>query len=390
MGNVIPVIMLEPFHYKGIEVIGIDVHCSTYFERIASRLKGARWHREKAVWYLPLNEASYNSIRKGFNEIAVLDTSRLRQYLLQRRVTPIVKQSNRISKARAELMILHPLSEANLEAFKQFQEMIVLKGYSEKTLKTYSNEFHYLLRLLGKVAVRELEKQHVKAYLLWLIEKRGYSEAHAHTAVNAIKFYFEKVIDRGREFYDLPRPKKPQKLPSVLAEEEMVDLVQTTTNIKHRALLMAAYSAGLRVSELVNLKIEDIDSKRMVLYVRQGKGKKDRMVPLSKKLLETLRIYYKTYRPKQYLFEGEGGGAYSERSAQLVLAMAKKRAGIRKKGSIHMLRHSYATHLLEAGTDIRYIQAFLGHNSLQTTMIYTHVSRFMIGSIQSPLDRLDW
>ena len=142
-----------------------------------------------------------------------------------------------------------------------------------------------------------LEKKHVAAYLLWLIKKKGYSEQHVHTAVNALKFYFKKVEGRAREFYDLPRPKKPQKIPSVLAEEEMITLIQKTHNLKHRALLMTAYSAGLRVNELVSLKISDIDSRRMMLHIQQGKGKKDRMVPLSQKLLLTLREYVRLYHP---------------------------------------------------------------------------------------------
>jgi len=248
-----------------------------------------------------------------------------------------------------------------------------------------------LLRLLALVDVSSLSKDHIQAYLLWLLQKKGYSEAHLHTTINAIKFYFEKVEGRTKEFYDLPRPKKPYKLPNVLAEEEIISLIKKTENLKHKTLLMASYAAGLRVSELVSLKISDIDSKRMLIYLRAAKGKKDRVVPLSKLLLETLREYVRQYKPKNYVFEGERGGEpYSKRSAQEVLRAAKKRAGIQKSGSIHLLRHSYATHLLESGTDIRYIQAFLGHNSLKTTMRYTHVMQPKIEAIQSPLDKLKW
>ncbi|MCU7552909.1 tyrosine-type recombinase/integrase [Chitinophagaceae bacterium LB-8] len=196
------------------------------------------------------------------------------------------------------------------------------------------------------------------------------------------------MLGRGREFYDLPRPKKPKKLPGVLAESEVARIILQMKNLKHRALLMTAYSAGLRVSELVKLRIKDIDPGRMMIHIREGKGGKDRMVPLSQTLLETLRIYYQQYKPGEYLFEGENRGPYSTRSAQEVLKKAKRWAGIQKKGSIHLLRHSYATHLLEAGTDIRYIQVLLGHNSLKTTLRYTHVSNLKLGSIQSPLDRL--
>ena len=294
-----------------------------------------------------------------------------------------------LSKERALILLQHPLNAENLQAFKDLQALLHLKGYSPNTFRVYCNEFHCLLRLLGTIDVRELTPQHVQSYLLWLLKRKNYSEVRIHTAVNAIKFFFEQVEKRGREFYDLPRPKKALQLPSVLSEQEIVRLFSQTGNLKHKVLLMAAYSAGLRVSELVGLRLKDIDSSRMMIHIRQGKGKKDRMVPLSAKLLEVLRNYYKTYKPKEYLFEGEKQGMpYSTRSAQEVLKRAKQRAGIRKSGSIHSLRHSYATHLLEGGTDIRYIQAFLGHNDPKTTMRYTHVSKTAIGNIGSPLDKL--
>ena len=195
---------------------------------------------------------------------------------------------------------------------------------------------------------------------------------------------------KERELFDLPRPKKPELLPTILSQNQIIRLFASITNIKHKAIIMTCYAAGLRVSEVVNLKIRDIDSERMMIHVRAAKGKKDRMVPLSKKLLDTLREYFKQYKPKDYLFEGDKKTAYSTRSVQLILAAAKQKAGIIKKGSIHSLRHSYATHLMEAGIDVRFIQDFLGHNSLNTTMRYTHVSQRNIGNIGSPLDKLQF
>ena len=228
------------------------------------------------------------------------------------------------------------------------------------------------------------------SYLLWLLEKKGCSETKVHTAVNAIKFYFEQVMKFPKEFYDLPRPKKPFKLPNILDEEEIIALIQGIDNLKHRAMIMAGYAGGLRVSEIIQLKVGDIDSKRMIIHIRCAKGKRDRIVPLSKKLLVTLREYYVQYKPVDYLFVGQFGGAYSARSAQKILMEAKKKVGINKKGSIHSLRHSYATHLMESGTDLRLIQELLGHNSIRTTMLYTHVSNKVIGKIESPLDKLNW
>ncbi|RYZ23636.1 MAG: integrase [Chitinophagaceae bacterium] len=282
-----------------------------------------------------------------------------------------------------------PLSAENRESFSRFTELLRLKGYSINTQRTYCNEFHFFLRMLGTTPAANLARDEVQGYLLVLLQEKRYTEAHLHTAVNALKFYYEKVEGREKEFYNLPRPKKVLALPDVLAEEEVVSLIAATPNLKHRALLMTAYSAGLRVSELVHLKLVDIDSKRMLIHVRRGKGKKDRYVGLSQKLLEVLRQYFVQYRPRDYLFEGERGGPYSARSAQEVLQAAKRAAGIEKRGSIHMLRHSYATHLLEGGTDIRYIQDLLGHFDLKTTVRYAHVAKKGPTTIQSPLDRLD-
>lgn len=386
----LPYLTLCPLHYRGRESIALVCKLSKDLELEIRKIKTVKWCGEKSCWYLPLSRESYQMIKSTLKDKANLNIEPLSKYLEQKKAIqpPVKKQS--FTKASAQLLIKYPLSKENLGAFQKYQSLLKLKGYSERTIKTYSNSFHYLLRLLNDVPVSSLGKKHIQSYLLWLIKEKGYTEAAIHTMVNSVKFYFEKVEGRGVEFYDLPRPKKAQKLPDILAEEEIVDLIKKTANLKHKALLMTSYSAGLRVSELVSLKIADIDSKRMMIHIREGKGKKDRMVPLSKRLLETLRQYFKKYRPKDYLFEGEGAKSYSTRSAQLVLAGAKKEAGIHKKGSIHLLRHSYATHLLEGGTDIRYIQSFLGHHSLKTTMLYTHVSNLKIESIQSPLDRLKW
>lgn len=383
-------ITLTPYHYRGQECIGLVCLLERELELHIRKIKGIKWCGAKSCWYLPLTKEAYLTIKASLQERATLNIEPLQRYLQQKKaIQPLLKQPV-VTKKRAQLLLNFPLCEENLHAFRNYQALLKLKGYSERTIETYCKTFHYLLRLLVTVPVTALTKKQVELYLLWLMEKKGYTPAGIHTTVNAIKFFFEKVEGRSTEFYDLPRPKKSHQLPEILAEEEIVDLIKKTENLKHRALLMASYSAGLRVSELVGLKIRDIDSKRMMIHIRGGKGNKDRLVPLSKRLLETLRLYVGTYKTKEYLFEGEHGGPYSTRSAQQVLAQAKHKAGILKKGSIHSLRHSYATHLLEGGTDVRYIQAFLGHNSLQTTMLYTHVSKLKIGNILSPLDKLNF
>ena len=225
------------------------------------------------------------------------------------------------------------------------------------------------------------------------------SENTIHSRINALKFYYEKVLKRDQFFFDIPRPKKPIQLPKVLNEEELGRLFKALENKKHKAMLFTAYSAGLRVSEVAALQIKHIDSNRMTILVQQAKGKKDRYVGLSPVLLDILRNYINTYIPKPqvYLFESEQTQtAYPTRTIQQIFWKAKQKAGITKQVGIHSLRHSFATHLLEKGTDIRYIKDLLGHFNIKTTERYLHVSKKALVNIISPLDdlfnngKIDW
>ncbi len=209
-----------------------------------------------------------------------------------------------------------------------------------------------------------------------------------HSRLNAIKFYYEQVLHREKFFFNIPRPQRPEKLPKVLNGREIKKLFSGTTNLKHRMILMLTYGMGLRVSEVVHLKVADIDSQRMQVLIEAAKGKKDRYVNLPHTILEDLRNYYKEYKPKKYLFEGQYGGQYAIRSVQAVFKTAMKQAKIDKRVGVHGLRHSYATHLLEAGTDMTFIQHLLGHNNIKTTQIYAKVGRKEIQKVKSPLDRL--
>ena len=206
--------------------------------------------------------------------------------------------------------------------------------------------------------------------------------------MNAVKFYFEQVLYRERFFMDIPRPKKPSILPKAISTHDIKKMLKTIENKKHLLLLKMCYGMGLRVSELVHLKITDIDSKRMQVLICAGKGKKDRYVVLPQSVLEELRAYYKEYRPKTYLFEGQNGAQYSVRSVQQVFKNAMKKANINKRVGVHSLRHSYATHLIEQGTDIRFVQDLLGHKDIKTTMIYTGLTDAAKRKIISPLDHL--
>lgn len=227
----------------------------------------------------------------------------------------------------------------------------------------------------------------IKKYVHGIV-KQGKSASYQNQVINAIKFYYEQVLDMPQRFYQIDRPKKEHKLPIVLSEEEVAKIISVTTNLKHKAILVTIYSCGLRLSELINLKISDMQSDRNLLLVRNAKGNKDRTTLLSTTTIALLRKYYAQYRPMTYLFEGQTGGPYSSKSVQSIVKNAVKLAHICKSVSPHTLRHSFATHLLENGTDLRYIQTLLGHSSPKTTEIYAQVSTKHLGNIVSPLEKL--
>jgi site-specific recombinase XerD len=283
------------------------------------------------------------------------------------------------------------ISKGNWQQLRVFLEQIQLKGYSQNTLKTYRNEFMRLLKMIGNYPVDRLTQEQLRRYFLYCHNEEKLQENTIHSRINAVKFYFEQVLGRDTLFFNIPRPKKPLSLVRFFNQAEIITILKSTGNLKHKTMLMLAYSAGLRVSEVINLKTRNIDGQRMCILLEAAKGKKDRMVMLSPVLLIMLREYWKKYRPRKdgFLFEGQTPGTpYSSRSLQLVLQAAKKKAGILKPGSIHALRHSFATHLLDKGTDVTMIMKLLGHNDLKTTLRYLHVTNRDMMKVISPLDDL--
>ena len=262
--------------------------------------------------------------------------------------------------------------------------------YSESTISVYTHLFMQFLYYAQRKEINpaEVTKQEIEDYLLELIATKNISSSTQNQVINAIKFYLEQVLGKERTVYTIERPRKEFKLPKVLGEDEVSRILRATKNNKHKTMLSLMYSAGLRVGELLNLTLRDIDSDRMLVHIRGAKGNKDRTSMLSGKVLEMLRSYYRQYRPKYWLFEGPGHTPYSASSLRKVFARSMKAAKVYKKVTLHSLRHSFATHLLEHGTNLRYIQSLLGHNSSKTTEIYTHVTKMGLDKISSPIDRL--
>ncbi len=283
---------------------------------------------------------------------------------------------------------LSNIAPVNQAALARMEETLLLKAYSPSTVRTYCIEFAQLLYLLRDVDVASLTSERLRSYILYCVRELRLSENAVHSRLNAIKFYFEQVLHREKFFADIPRPKKPSLLPKTLSAEDIKKIIAAAGNMKHRLMLQLCYGMGLRVSEVTGIKIHHIDSARMQVLIAGAKGKKDRYVNLPESILESLREYYKSFRPKDYLFEGQHRAQYSIRSVQAVFKSAMAKAGVNKPIGIHGLRHSYATHLHEYGTDIALIKELLGHNDIKTTLIYTHVSRRAISKVGSPLDKL--
>ena len=280
------------------------------------------------------------------------------------------------------------ISEFHHIQLKKTKATLQIKGYSENTIRNYCSELTQFFIYIQPSKAPDLKTEDLKNYIWYCITKIKLTENSVHSRVNALKFYYEKVLNFEKFAIEIPRPKKHLKLPKGYNVEEIKRILIATPNLKHNTILKLIYGMGLRVSEIINLKIIDIDSVEMRVFIERAKGKKDRYVNLPESILEQLRFYYKEYKPKDYLFEGQYGGQYTTRSVQQFFRKSLDTAKILKKQGVHSLRHSYATHLLENGTDIRFIQELLGHSNIKTTLLYTQVTDLSLRKIISPLDKL--
>lgn len=268
-----------------------------------------------------------------------------------------------------------------------FVKILEVKRYSRNTIESYSSIVKMATQFFEK-PLNKIDETELHRYFYHMVHTKKVSYSYQKQVAMALKLYYREIFGQNINLEYLFPSRKPNKLPVVIARKEVLKIIEKANNIKHKSMIAVVYSAGLRVGELIALEIKDIDSSRMVIHIKSGKGNKDRIVPLSEKTLSMLREYYKEYTPKRYLFEGQKGDRYSSSSFNKLLQAAAKRARINKNITAHTLRHSYATHLLENGTDIRIIQKLLGHNSIKTTMIYTQVTEPTLLNVTSPFD--DW
>ena len=406
------IVILKPLHHREQECIGIYFENTSVLNNAIRKNAGARWSRTNKCWHVPLSKDNYNKLALALKGKAMIEQQELHEYLAakkKKRTQPV--NSIPINQKKLPAAVIKKPGAVNInwvnkevsfykgESFNKInghvlpamQQHLKLKAYSPSTIKTYTNEMSQLLQMLKNISADDLTPEHLKRYLVFCYEKLHLTENTLHSRINAMKFYYEQVLHREKFFWEIPRPKKPLQLPRFFSQQDIVAIIKTTTNLKHKVMLMLAYSAGLRVSEVVAMKTRNIDEGRMSILIEQAKGKKDRMVALSPVLLVMLRKYIKEDNPdpRGYLFTGQfADEPYSTRSMQLVLAAAKEKAGILKPGSVHALRHSFATHLMDKGTDVTLIMKLLGHNDIKTTLRYLHVTNRDMLQIISPLDNL--
>jgi site-specific recombinase XerD len=349
------------------------------------RFSMARFSKINDCYLLPAAPIVYESLQLQMESLEVLIENHLPKDYLQKKHLPNRKQ---VELTRTKNTILSQVPETAKEYLVEMIDTLLALNYSTSTLRTYCGSFLLFMRHFEYQNPETITNREVRRYLASLME-RGLSANSGHSMVNALLFYYKQVLANKEFEIRLPRPKKEKKLPCVLTMEECLSIFKVVDNPKHKLLLLIGYGAGLRVSEIVQLQWKDILFSEYKIHIKNAKGKKDRMVMLPFSIVQSLEIYRQMYNGKHYVFEGQfAGEPYSTGSVQQVMRDALKKTGLEKKATVHTLRHSFATHLLENGTDIRYIQQFLGHSSIKTTTIYTHLTKSAVDKIQSPLDRL--
>lgn len=366
---------INTIHYRGEKRIKLVFPYDRARIEILKKINDWRWSVTLKAWSLPHTEPAISLIR---NVLDGLEVKKLPEEYLNKKGKTLKKPAPpRVISEEAQGKIL------------KFKYWLRSKRYSERTIATYLDSLKTFFSFFPERPIHKLTVSDVIRFNNDYILKEKLSSSFQNQVINAVKLFYSQVQNKDMHVEDLPRPRRERKLPNVLSKEEIKRLLDAPTNLKHKAMLSLVYACGLRCGETLRLRPMHIDANRNILMIKGGKGNKDRIVPLSSRIVSLLRDYFKIFKPKNYLFEGaKAGEPYDERSLQCVLKQSLAKAKIAKPATLHWLRHSYATHLLEAGTDLRYIQEILGHSSSKTTEIYTHVSTKAISQIKSPFDDL--
>ena len=369
-------ILLDTLKHKGKQILLLKFPYNRQLIELCKQLPNASFSKTYKAWYVDYSKEVLHQVKKLFEGSATIDASILKEKIAAKKNAPPDIKEYKLTDDAA----------AKIEKFKYWMQS---RRYSESTVGTYSDALKTFLKYYSHKAIAEISNDDIIAFNNKFILANNFSSSYQNQVVNAVKLFYRTMQNTKIDVELIHRPKTQKLLPNVLSKEEIKLILNAHGNIKHKAMLSLIYSCGLRRSELLNLKLNDIDSKRYLIMIKQSKGRKDRIAPLSEKILEILRVYFIAYKPKEWLFEGQDKcSKYDERSLASVLKQALEKTKINKPVTLHWLRHSYATHLLENGTDLRYIQEILGHSSSKTTEIYTHVSNKSIQKIISPFDSL--
>ncbi|PKP20217.1 MAG: integrase [Bacteroidetes bacterium HGW-Bacteroidetes-21] len=378
------IIVTNGIHH-GRPVVFLDFEKDVELINWVKLLPGRMWSASKRKWYVPLQYFDEDLLYRTFEGVAQVDMSLIKHSLEIQDYHSITKKA--VKPEKIKLPDLNPYIHAKTEEYKKWMEY---KRYSPQTINTYVDLLRLFLKFVQPLSIDGLTNDHVVFFVNGYILPRKLSYSYQNQLVNALKLFFRVIVKSPIDIMSIERPRTRKKLPNVLSIDEVSAILKANKNFKHKTMLSIIYSCGLRRSEALNLKPSDIDSKRNILTIKNAKGNKDRVVPISDKMIKMLNEYLREYRPETWIFEGyKKGERYSETSIQEVFKSSVEKAGIDKNATLHWLRHSYATHLLESGTDLRYIQELLGHKSSKTTEIYTHVSNKELIKIKTPFENMD-
>lgn len=384
-----PTVLLQPLRHRGADQVAIKFMPHAVLDGIVRKLPARKWSGTHRLWYVPAGGHVVSELHDAFRHVAFVDDSAFSPGGCTDAQGSAVPAPPANGKRRTESHDLPPLRGDAAVLVEKLRAWMRSKRYSASTISVYGEAMELFLRYHHGKVPESIVNQDIVAFNNRYILARGLSGSYQNQFVNAVKLFYRIVQNRELDLELVHRPKREKRLPNVLGKEEVKRILDAPRNLKHRAMLSLLYACGLRCGELLALRPGDLDGNRGLLVVRMGKGRKDRVTPLSRKTLDLLREYQEAYHPRHYLFEGQKEGEmYDARSLQNVLKQSVSAAGIGKPVTLHWLRHSYATHLLEAGTNLRYIQEILGHSSPKTTQIYTHVSTAGLQCVVSPFDSL--